>query len=284
VADITAADFTVAADDRPGLRELATIWRRLVGARIRADWQYRTSFVLFTVSQFCTSFLDLSAILILFANVDRLAGWSVAEAAFLYGTSATAFALADVFVSEVELLSVHVRRGTFDQLLIRPLGPLFQMCCREFAFRRTGKLLQAVAVLAVAADRVNVDWNVTRVAMVAVMIVVGAVIFSAIWVLTSSIAFWAVEMREVANSFTYGGSFVTRYPLEIFAGWLRRLVVLVPLAFVNYYPTLWVLGRRDPDGAAGWLAFAGPAVAALVTLGAACVWSSGLRHYRSTGS
>lgn len=265
----------------PTVAELAVIWRRLVGARIRADWQYRTSFVLFTVSQFFAAFLDLAAIVILFTNVDRLAGWSVAEVAFLYGTSSVAFALADLFVSEVELVSHFVRHGTFDQFLIRPLGPLFQLCCREFAFRRAGKLVQAVAVLAIAMDRVDVHWTVLRVAMVAGMVVTGTVIFSAIWVLTSSIAFWAVEMREVANSFTYGGSFVTHYPLDVFAGWLRRLVVLVPLAFVNYEPALWVLGRH---GGSGWLPFAGPLVGVAVVLAARAAWASGLRHYRSTGS
>ena len=34
---------------------LPHIYLRLVGARIRADWQYRLSFWLFTASQFVTS-------------------------------------------------------------------------------------------------------------------------------------------------------------------------------------------------------------------------------------
>lgn len=266
------------------LAEQATIWRKLVGARIRADWQYRTSFVLFTLAQFLSELLGIVMVLVLFANVDRLAGWSVAEVAFLYGTSSLAFALADVFVSEVELLSIHIRRGSFDGFLLRPVGPLFLMCCQEFAFRRAGKVFQAILVLGIALIRVQVDWDLWRVAMVVQMVVVGFVIFGAIWVIASSVAFWVVEMREVANAFTYGGRVLTAYPMELFAGWLRRLAVVIPLAFVSYHPALWILGRTDPDGSPAWFRFAGPLAAAGMVLVAREVWTSGIRHYRSTGS
>jgi ABC-2 type transport system permease protein len=264
--------------------EQATIWRKLVGARIRADWQYRTSFVLFTIAQFLSELLGIVMILVLFTNVDQLAGWSVAEVAFLYGTSSLAFALGDVFVSEVEFVSIHIRRGSFDRFLLRPVGPLLLLCCQEFAFRRAGKILQALLVLGVALAELDLDWDLWRAAMVVQMVVVGFVIFGAVWVIASSVAFWVVEMREVANAFTYGGRVLTGYPLEIFGGWLRRLATVVPLAFVSYQPALWVLGRSDPHGSPAWFRFAGPLVAVAVVLVARAVWLSGIRHYRSTGS
>jgi len=278
------ADPAAFVGGAPTLAEQATIWRKLVGARIRADWQYRTSFVLFVISQFLAAFLDALLIVILFANVDRLAGWSVAEVALLYGTSNLAFSLGDVFVSEVEFVSHHIRHGSFDRFLLRPVGPLLLLCCLEFAGRRAGKVFQSALVLGIALTQVPVDWNAGNAAMVVAMVAVGFVIFSGIWVITSSIAFWAVEIREVANSFTYGGNFVSHYPLEIFSGWLRRLLVVVPLAFISYYPALWVLGRHDPHGAPQWYAFAGPLVALVIVLVARAVWASGIRHYRSTGS
>ncbi len=120
--------------------------------------------------------------------------------------------------------------------------------------------------------------------MVVQMVAVGFVIFGGIWVIASSVAFWVVEMREVANAFTYGGRFLTNYPFEIFSGVLRRLGTIVPLAFVSYQPALWVLGRTDPHGSPAWFRFAGPLAAAATVLVARIVWRSGIRHYRSTGS
>jgi len=268
----------------PTLAEQATIWRRLVAARVRADWQYRTSFVLFTVSQFSAAFLDFVVLVILFSNVDRLAGWSATEVAYLYGTATLAFALGDVFVSEVELLSSHIRQGSFDRFLLRPVGPLLLLCGQEFAFRRAGKVFQALLVLGVALTQAEVEWHAGRVAMVVATVAVGFVIVGGIWVIASSVAFWAVDARELANSFTYGGNFVSHYPQDIFSGWLRRLMTIVPIVFVSYYPALWVLGRRDPNGAPRWFSFAGPLVALAVVVLARAFWAAGIRHYRSTGS
>jgi ABC-2 type transport system permease protein len=265
--------------------ESARLYRRLVGARIRGDFQYRTSFVLFTLSQFLITFLDFLAVLVIFGQVPALDGWSVDEVAFLYGVSGVAFNLADVFVSQVELLPERIRTGTFDQLLIRPVGTLLQLSTEEFALRRFGRVAQALLVLAVALARIDVDWNVGRVLMVPVMVASGALIFGAVWVAFSTVAFWATESREVVNSFTYGGNFLTQYPLSIYGQWIRRIfAVAVPLAFVNYLPALYVLGKDDPLGAPGVARFLSPVVAVAAVLGARWMWNVGVRQYRSTGS
>jgi ABC-2 type transport system permease protein len=270
--------------DRPSLREHVSIYGHLVGARVRADWQYRTSFVLYTVSQFLVSFLDFLAIAVLFSNTRLIAGWSVSQVAFLYATASVAFYLGDVFVSEVELLHRHVRMGTFDQFLLRPLGPLFQLVCHEFALRRAGKLLQALVVLAITLAVVPVDWDAARAAMVVVTIAGGTVIFGALWVITSSAAFWTTETREIASAATYGGAFAAQYPVDLYAKWLQRLLVIVPLAFVTYLPATWILGKPDALGLPDWAAFTAPVVAAISFAVARAVWRAGVRHYRSTGT
>jgi ABC-2 type transport system permease protein len=264
---------------------LARIYRRLIGARIRSDLQYRTSFVLFTSSQFLITFLDFVTIFVLFQQVPTLDGWTVEEVAFLYGVSGVAFGLADVFVSQVDDLSTRIRDGSFDRLLIRPLGTLFQIVTDDFALRRFGKVGQAALVLVVALGRIDVDWTAGRVVMVPLMVVSGALIFGSVWVAGCSLVFWATEGREVVNAFTYGGNFLTQYPLNIYAQWLRRLfAIAVPLAFVNYFPALYVLGRDDDLGAPAVVQFLSPAVAVVTVLTARAVWQTGVRHYRSTGS
>ena len=113
----------------------------------------------------------------------------------------------------------------------------------------------------------------------------SAVIFSATWVLGATLAFWTTEGREVMNSVTYGGNFLTQYPITIYGRWLRRLLAfVVPLAFVAYYPALFILDRDDPLHAPGWVRFISPLVAAAMALVARAFWSFGIRHYRSTGS
>lgn len=59
---------------------------------------------------------------------------------------------------------------------------------------------------------------------------------------------------------------------------------MVPLAFVNWVPALYVLGREAPAGLPWWAAFASPLVAVVCTGLAGLAWRAGLRSYRSTGS
>ena len=77
---------------------------------------------------------------------------------------------------------------------------------------------------------------------------------------------------------------MTQYPLTIFPRELMRsLTFVVPVAFVNWYPCLFLLGRDDPFGMPGWLQFCSP-LAAVVMVGVALlVWRTGVRHYTSTG-
>ncbi|HEX7166241.1 MAG TPA: ABC transporter permease [Acidimicrobiales bacterium] len=263
----------------------ARLYVLLVRARVRADWQYRTPFVLFTVAQFGITFLDFLLIAVIFQRTPHLEGWSLPEVAFLYGTSGVSFFIGDVFISQVERVGMYVKDGRFDSLLVRPMGTLFQLSTEEFAFRRFGKLVQSTIVLVVATASLDVAWTPGRAGMVALMLTTGAVIFSAIWVAGSAITFFAVDSIEVVNSFTYGGNYATQYPIGVFGPWLRRFITLaVPTAFVNYFPALYVLGRSDTLGLPSWSRFASPGVAVVTVLVAMTAWRVGLRHYRSTGS
>jgi len=178
-----------------------------------------------------------------------------------------------------------IRRGTFDVLLLRPLGSLMQAAGTEFAVRRLGRVAQSAAVLAYALASLHVAWTPGRLLMLPVMLVSGAAIFSGVWIAGSCINFWTTELRELPNSVTYGGSLLTSYPITIFGGWLRRLMAfVVPLAFVAYYPALLVLDRPDPVLGAPWLGLLAPAAGAAALLAGAGLWRLGVRRYRSTGS
>lgn len=157
-----------------------------------------------------------------------------------------AFGLADALVSEVEFASRHIRAGTFDLFLLRPIPPLLNLTATEFALRRAGRVVQPLVVLVVALVMAPIAWGIESVMLIPVAIVSGTVIFGAVWVVTSSIVFWTVESQEVASAFTYGGNVATQYPLDVLGAWIRRIVTfVVPLAFVAYLPAARILGRDD---------------------------------------
>ncbi len=266
-------------------RLLLGVYRRLVGARIRSDMQYRTSFVLFLISQAVVTGLDLAVIVVLFEVVPELGDWTVEQVAVLYGLTTLSFGIGDVFISQVETAGRYVREGNFDRFLLRPLPTLVQLSASEFALRRVGRSIPALVALLVALPAADIDWTWDRVLIVPVTIVSGTFIFGAVWVVTSSIAFWAIGAQEVANAFTYGGSFAHQYPLHIYARWVRTILGwIVPMAFVAYVPTIHLLDAANPLGLPSWLAAAPPFVAVAATAVAWWVWRSAVSNHQSTGS
>jgi ABC-2 type transport system permease protein len=264
--------------------EALRLWRLIVGARIRAQLQYRVSFALNVVAVLAVYVLDFVVILVLFESVPALGGFSVEEVAFLYGTSQLGFAITDLAIGHLDDFPVMIREGTFDLILVRPLGTLFQVVTADFALRRAAKIVQAVAVLGYALVALDIDWTPGRAAMLAAMVASGAVIFAAVWILGAAALFWTVEGGEWLNAFTYGGSFLAQYPANVFGSWFRRLLVyLLPFGFVAYFPGLYVLGREDPLGLPRLLQFVSPLVAVAAAVVAALAWRGAVRHYRSAG-
>jgi ABC-2 type transport system permease protein len=259
-------------------------WRRLVGAQIRSQWQYRVSFVLDLCGNFLISFIDFLAVLVIFHNTKALGAWSVREVAFLYAFSSIAFALTDLLMGHLDQFPQKIRDGTFDILLVRPRSTLYQVVSSDFQLRRLGKAIQGVIVLGLVIGSLHIDWNVGRVAMLAVMVPAAIVIFSSVWVVGGCLAFWTTDGGEFTNAFTYGGSFMAQYPIDILGVWVRRfLAYVVPLAFVCYFPALYILDKPDTLGLPKFVNFLSPLVAVAAAVIAGKVWQFAVRHYRSAG-
>jgi ABC-2 type transport system permease protein len=132
---------------------------------------------------------------------------------------------------------------------------------------------------------VPVHWTADRIALVPMMLASGTLIFCGIFILGAAFQFLASDASEVMNAFTYGGNYLTQYPPTIFARDLvRTATLIVPLGFVNWMPTLHILGRHDPLGLPEFVQFLSPVAALLVAGVAGIAWRAGVRSYRSTGS
>lgn len=255
----------------------------LAWAWLRASAQYPVSLALLAMGSFAINALDVVAIWVIFAHTSELGGFTLPEVMFLYGTAGVSFALTDMLFGNVDRLSAHIKAGSFDTMLIRPVSPFVQIAVDRFGVHRIGRTAQAVAVLAIALPQLDVPWS--RGWMIPVMIVCGIAIFTSVFTLGGAMQFLLTDAPEVANAFTYGGSQLTQYPLTVYGEQLvRGVTFIVPLAFVNWQPALFVLDREDPFGLAHWLRFAGPVAALVLGLLAALAWRAGIRRYRSTGS
>ena len=221
----------------------------------------------------------------LFERFGRLRDWSLAEVALFYGIVNTAFAVSEAFARGFDTFPGMVKSGEFDRVLLRPRSTVLQLAGREFHGIRIGRLLQGLVILLWAASALSVAWTPAKVGLLAAAVVGGACLFSGIFVLQATMAFWTTESLEILNTVTYGGVETAQYPISIYRPWFRKFFTMViPLACINYFPALAILGRTDPHGGPAWLGWAAPAVGIAFLLATLQVWRFGVRHYRSTGS
>lgn len=250
---------------------------------IRAGLSYPVSFWTMAIGGLLITFLDFVGIWFMFASIDAYGGFTLREIALLYGVTSIAFRVADMLVGSVEKIGQKVRSGDLDAMMTKPVPVLVQLCADRFEIRRLGQIAQGVGVFAWAAP--IVDWTPQRVLVLAIALVSGVVIYFCVFITFSTVQFWTADASEFANAFTYGGNTIMQYPMTIFPKELvRSLTYLLPLAFVNWYPCLYLLDRADPYGAPDWFRFASPLAALACATVTAIVWRQGLRFYRSTGS
>jgi len=190
------------------------------------------------------------------------------------------FALGEMFGRGFDQFPVLIGNGTFDRMLVRPRKIIFQIIASTVEFSRLGRALQAIIVFVYVIPRAGIIWTWDKVLTLALMIICGSILFFVLFVLYAAFSFFTIEGLEFMNVFTDGGREHGRLPFSVYGDTVLRIVTfVVPLALVQYYPLLYLLGREDSL----LYAFA-PVGALLFVLPVAAFFRFGLSRYKSTGS
>jgi ABC-2 type transport system permease protein len=269
------------------LQHNLSLYLRLVSVQIRSQLQYPVSFwldVIGTGVSLVTFFVSLALILQRFGD---LGGWRLGEIAFLFGLLEASFGLMDMLFGGFDpaVFGRRVRRGTFDQLLLRPVNITLQVLGDDFILRRLGRIVQGAAIFIIALSTLEIHWTATKLLYLPLVILGIVFFFGGLFIIGSTITFWTVEAIEVMNIFTYGSSELISYPMHIYPNWLRSFFTFIlPAALLNYYPALYFLDKADPLGMPHFMRFLSPLAGLLVLLIALFFWRFGIRHYQSTGT
>ncbi len=261
------------------------LYWKYIGISIRAQMQYKVSFIMAAIGHFLITAVEFLAIWAMFDRFGSIDAWTLAEVALFYGMVHIAFSISEGAARGFDLFPSMVKSGDFDRFLLRPRSTAFQVASMEFQLLRIGRLLQAVIILGWAVTTLDISWTLPRVLLTIGAIGGGACIFSGFFVIQATLAFWTVESLEIMNTITYGGVEAASYPLAIYRDWFRRFFTfVVPLACVNYFPALAILGKPDPMGLPTVLGWLSPLLGVAFLWVTLQIWKVGVRHYTSTGS
>lgn len=140
-----------------------------------------------------------------------------------------------------------------------------------------------VISLIIVWPHLELNWGIGLWIYFVICIISGALIQMAVNWICASICFWTVRSSAiigVAERFTV---LMQQYPVDIFGMWFQVFVTcFLPVAFINYYPSIILLGKKSVE--INLLMYAAPVVAALLILVAALLWVRGVHRYSGSGN
>lgn len=252
------------------------LYFKYFSVQFRSQLQDRTSFLFLCLSQ---AILTLTGIIALLAIVDEqtsIGGYTRDEILFLYAIVLLAFALAEAFFRGFDSFANLLGNGLFDRMLVRPRNLILQILGQTIELSRLGRVVVAVATMLYYKQSVEIQSTLVLTSMV----VSGTLLFACLYVIQSAICFFTTQSLELMNIFTDGAREFSKIPFALYGKpILFILTFIVPLALVQYYPSLILFGKSDQ------LLYAfTPLLSLLFVLPTIAMWSIGRSRYKSIGS
>jgi ABC-2 type transport system permease protein len=255
----------------------------LLGNQLRLSallaMQYRLDFVLDALMSLFWTATALVPLLVLYGQRTTVAGWTWPEALLVVAWFTLLKGVLDGAIQPALTNVVeHIRKGTLDFLLIKPVDAQFMVSTSRFEIYRGSEVIGGLCVFGWALHRLD-RWPSLGSALLAALLLVGAVvILYSIWILVVSLAFFVVKVDNLSYLFSSIYD-VGRWPSSIFHGVLAFVFTFVlPIAVMTTFPALAILGRLS-----AWRALAALGGAASFAFAARRVWLRALGHYTSAG-
>jgi ABC-2 type transport system permease protein len=256
---------------------------RLLGIQLRTSlllaMQYRLEFFLDGVMSVFWTASALVPLLVLFGARTSVAGWTWPEALLVVAAFTTLKGVLDGAIQpSLGNVVEHVRKGTLDFLLLKPVDAQFMVSTSRFEPWRGSDMWLGLLLFAWGFHAMGRTPTVGGVATAGALLVAAVAILYSISILVISLAFFVVKVDNLIYLFisVYDAA---RWPASIFRGALAFVFTfVVPLAVMTTFPARALLGRLSTLEWAG--AMVGAAVFSWLTRR---VWVRSIGHYTSAG-
>jgi ABC-2 type transport system permease protein len=256
------------------------MYRRLLGAHLRAVLEYRADALLTIGAAVLTQLAGLVFVVMIFAQTPVLHGWTQWEVLCVCGLVMLAEGIGSLLAEGAWHLAGVVHMGELDYMLVRPYPVVLQVTGASVGVNGAGTAVIGAILLGTGVSRVAVDWSPLTLLWASVLLTSGLLVKTALSLGTNALAFWLRSPTNAVAAAVHQLGDLARYPLPMYGPGLRSLLTVVPVAFVGYFPAAALLGKQG-SGLVGALT---PVIAVATAGGAWLLFHRGLRRYESAGT
>jgi len=254
------------------------VYREFIHTSFAEAMTYRTHFVLLIFMDLFFYFTTLASVSFIFDHVDKIGAWEREEFLFFISIMLAINHLHMTFISEsFWRLSVDIRKGDLDFILIKPLGTLFSVF---FRFIRPASLL----ILPVPWGLIIYFGRLIQLeplswVLLPFLVLLGLILLVSLEILISTSMFWIIEGWGI-NFLRMQMQELSRWPDFVFQTLARRVLTLVfPILLIGSAPARFLLDNQD------FLPLIGMLVAILISwVLIRFFWKLGLGAYESASS
>lgn len=263
-----------------------TLYWAFIKIKLYGAAEYRGAFWMQFFSKASVWTADIVLIWILVDKFQTIAGWGPYEVMLLYAFNLASYSLAGIFLFHpCTKLPARIQSGEFDEILTRPMNPFLYLITRDFSTGYFSNLTVAGTVMAVCFIQLGIRFEPADVLFFTGVLLGGALIQGAAFLFASVPSFWMVQNNGLFQLVLFELKDFIRYPISAYHKLVQIvLTLLVPYAFINFYPVQYFLHKNDFLMFHPGFQYLTPVVGIVLFGLAYRFWCFGIRHYTSTGS
>ena len=248
--------------------------------QLKSILEYRKEFIISVLSQIFTSVCSFVSIIFLFKKFGSIEGYTFDDVIICFAVSFLGYSIAECFFRAFDLFEKMIANGEFDRILVRPRNIILQVLGTKIEFSKFGRAGTAFTVFIILLVRRPELLVLDKIITLILMVIGTIIIYSSLFILRAGITFYTTQSLEIMNIFTDGTRELAQYPLSIYQKWIIKFFTyILPIALVNYYPLLYVIGKTDNK-----INMFLPLLTVLFIFPCYFVWTTGVKKYKGTGS
>ena len=254
--------------------------KRFWGTALAGQLEYQLNMLIDLVAMVGSLAGSIFVLSVFFGQGRELGGWSWEAALVVQGIYTFLDGVSSTWLRpNLGAIVTHVREGTLDFVLLKPIDSQFWVSLRIMAPAGLPEMGLGLVLIVWAASRAGASFSLGTVLVAVLMLCVGGVILYALWFVIAATSIWFVKTwnaTEVLRAVLASG----RFPVSAYPPTLRLVFTLVlPVAFLTTVPAEVILGR-----AAMPMLALGLFLAVIFFVGSRAFWLFALRYYTSASS
>ena len=225
------------------IKKYIKIYSLFLYTSLASELEYKANIIIDFITAMLSLLGSIFLLTIFFQNSEKIGGWQFEQALIIQGIYTLLNGITNTwFNPNLTEIVKHIREGTLDFVLIKPIDSQFFISLKKIAPSGILEMILGIALLFYCIEVNQINLNLSFLILSTCTIFCSIVILYSLWFLISSTTIWFVKTwnaTEVLRSFLYIG----RFPLSSFSFSLRIFFsIFIPIAFITSIPSEVFLG------------------------------------------